>query len=57
MSFIKWCERVHFLLAEKHGLGFADVEVNQAKAAWDSDETPEEFVAWVEDRLGLTVCQ
>lgn len=55
MSFIKWCERVHSLLAERHGMSLADVEVNQAKVAWDSDETPEEFVQWVEDRMDLVV--
>jgi hypothetical protein len=53
MAFIKWCERVNELLIRKHGKTIADFEVNQAKAAWDYDETPEEFVSWVEDRFDL----
>ena len=55
MSFARWCEHVQSLLFSKHRIGLADVDVNHAKAAWDMDETPEEFVSWVEDRHGISI--
>ena len=55
MDFVRWCEKVNEIMKRKHGKSLADICSRELNTAWSHDDTPDEFVILLEDKLGLTL--